>query len=114
MLVELDLVKVGGKGGCEGNRVQPPAVKLFFLKIDKSGFAKCSHCIKELNYGNGGSHALLVYCHTDVHRQKVSAIMTTASVVPPVQSVPKGPKAIRERARVPVPYSSGLLMQRYV
>ena len=76
----------------------------YFKKIDKAGYSKCSLCLKEINYCNKGSHALLAHCQTEVHRQKVCTVMTTASVLPvPTQSAPKGPEAMRERVRVPVP-----------
>lgn len=79
----------------------------YFKKIDKAGYCKCSLCCKEINYGKKGSHALMAHCQTEVHKQKVSTILTTTSVLPPVpvptQSAPKGPELMRERVRLPVP-----------
>lgn len=77
----------------------------YFKKIDKAGYSKCTLCSKEINYSNKGSHALSAHCQTEVHRQKVCTVMTTASVLPvSSQSAPKaGPEAMRARVRVPVP-----------
>lgn len=62
---------------------------------------------KEINYGTKRSHALMTQRQTKVHKQKVSTILTTTSVLPPApvptQSAPKGPELMRERVRLPVP-----------
>lgn len=81
----------------------------YFKKIDKAGYCKCRLCCKEINYGKKGSHALIAHCQTEVHKQKVSTILTTTSVLPPdpvpTQSAPKGPELMRERVRRPVSVS---------
>lgn len=102
--MELGLAKDRGQDRGEGSSAQLPAVTVFF-KIDKAGYSKCSLCSKEINYSNKGSHALSAHCQTEVHRQKVCTVMTTASVLPvSSQSAPKaGPEAMRARVRVPVP-----------
>ena len=43
----------------------------FFNTVDEKGYARCTLCLKEINYANKGYHALLAHCRTDVHRQKV-------------------------------------------
>jgi hypothetical protein len=49
----------------------------FFNTVDKKGYAGGVLCLKEINYANKGSHALLLaHCRTDVHRQKVYNVIT--------------------------------------
>jgi len=77
----------------------------YFLKINKAGFASCRLCSKDINYSRKGSNALSSHCQTEVHRQKVVTVMTTASVLPVKTSTgsPKGPEGMRKRVKVPVP-----------
>lgn len=52
----------------------------FFKKKLKKGYAKCTVCMKEINYGNKGVHALLKHCQSAIHTQRVATIISTQSV----------------------------------
>ena len=54
-----------------------------FHKIDKAGFAKCTICVKEVNYSTKGVYALTTHCTRAIHKEKVCTIMTNMSVAPP-------------------------------
>ena len=48
-------------------------LKTFFF--EKKGCAKCTLCVKELNYGSRGLHALLAHCQSTIHTQRVASIV---------------------------------------
>ena len=52
----------------------------FLKKIEKKGCAKCTLCIKEINYASRGVHALYAHCKADIHRRKVTTTISTQSV----------------------------------
>ena len=54
-------------------------MRLFFL-MEKKGCAKCTLCVKELNNGSRGLHALLAHCQSTIHTQRVASIVSTQSV----------------------------------
>ena len=78
-------------------------------KIDKNGHGRCTLCMREFNYSNRGSQALVAHCQTECHVRKLRDIITTRSVAPVLAeerpAPAQGPEKIREQILTPVPTS---------
>nr|XP_055069280.1 uncharacterized protein LOC129450264 [Misgurnus anguillicaudatus] len=84
----------------------------FFKKIEKKGCAKCTLCMKEINYSSRGVHALFAHCQTSIHTNRVTSILSTQSVaqllrkedpLPATQNQASAAEKIRESVKLPVP-----------
>ena len=60
----------------------------FLKKMEKKGCAKCTLCIKEINYASRGVHALYAHCKADIHQRKVTKTITTQSVAQLLRNPP--------------------------
>lgn len=73
----------------------------FFKKADTPGHAKCILCVKAINYGSKGSHALLAHRQTECHKQRVCNILSTCSISVLQVSVNETPTAGAEVTPAP-------------
>lgn len=74
-------------------------------KVDTPGRAKCILCVKAINYGSKGSHAILAHCQTDRHKQRVNILSSRSiSVIQvPVSETPTAAAAKETPASENIP-----------